>query len=1187
LTNVKLEDEEPKLAGFLADWVIDRASGRADSECLWNTPSDVYFIGNLRPENPEDEPVFAVRELVTKLSPSAIGCEIGLASDNGRFEAHITLSWLLYYRAFPTYKQQRTYQVRTTAAFVVAPPTQVRKEILSPDGDSAADEEPLNGRESPEEVLEEPEPVTSKAKDALAPRFKKILCSVNTTISGADVDGHLEMDLTPLQDAVEAELRRAQAVCRQDSERIRCRASEADHVEVPSASLESEKAYTAFLSSLNVEVEPSWHLRVEADSGSRLNAATSSFSIQVVNDSPSSRSNGKRNPNRDHFVFDPIIEVEITRGEPRPFILELAPRGFRYDRNLWGRGFNCAVVQDKALKNRFATSHAPLYEQPRYSTNTEPSAAFNDLAKDPLVVLERIAQAMDRYSERWELQRQRYIETDPGWEQSHGTEFDIAREDYRREIEGFKRGVSILSTNKDALLAFKLTNEAFTRGPKTSWRLFQIVFFVMQLAGLVDLQTGEYPEERRIVDIIYFPTGGGKTEAYLAVIVFHCFFDRLRGKTAGVTAWTRFPLRLLTLQQTQRVADVITAAEIVRREQSDLRLIRDDVDPFSVGYFVGQGGSPNQLIDPTKTDRDRVDDQVNWAKAMDPVIRQQWKRVAKCPSCRTNSVTVDFDAVSSRLLHRCANSTCKLPNAVIPVVIVDNELYRTLPSVIVGTIDKLAGLGNQRKMAQLFGQIDGKCSVHGYYKLKCCQDDCTNKKLLKRIVPGGISGPTLFVQDELHLLKEGLGTFDGHYETFTQELLREFGNATDLKIIASSATIEAFERQVLHLYGRGTGKSRVFPGLGPSLAESFYARTHSYPQRIYVGLIPHNKTIFNAILEVIEYYHRAIDFLITTGNGSNPYGGALVPGTEPWADLLDSYKTSLTYFLANRQLNEVKTDLIGHVIPSLELDQLIAPSLHELTGSTSTDDVQNTLELLEKTSDQERTSDIVLATSMVSHGVDVDRLNAMIFYGMPRQNAEYIQASSRVGRAHVGVVFNCLHPARERDQSHFAYFAKYHEFLGRLVEPVAINRWAKFSLNRTAPGLFMAVLLQVVANRDTSGNPGRYYTLNFIKKKISSGEITIDQFLPILRRAYLLTSGQNGGEEGASAFDDELRRLVAHFFDQIIGSGADIVFVSDALIPKPMRSLRDVDEPVEIELDSSGSEWGRRMSSMGRSANGR
>ena len=154
-----------------------------------------------------------------------------------------------------------------------------------------------------------------------------------------------------------------------------------------------------------------------------------------------------------------------------------------------------------------------------------------------------------------------------------------------------------------------------------------------------------------------------------------------------------------------------------------------------------------------------------------------------------------------RIIHRCTQSACPFPNGELPVYVVDNETYRYLPCVVVGTIDKLAGIGNQRKLAQIFGQIDGRCIEHGYYKGKCCQKDCIDTTRLRRIVPQGLSGPTLFVQDELHLLKEGLGTFDAHYETFTQRLRSEFGQLQSLKIIASSATIEAFERQVEHLYG--------------------------------------------------------------------------------------------------------------------------------------------------------------------------------------------------------------------------------------------------------------------------------------------------------------------------------------------------------------------------------------------------
>ena len=307
---------------------------------------------------------------------------------------------------------------------------------------------------------------------------------------------------------------------------------------------------------------------------------------------------------------------------------------------------------------------------------------------------------------------------------------------------------------------------------------------------------------------------------------------------------------------------------------------------------------------------------------------------------------------------------------------------------------------------------------------------------------------------------------------------------------------------------------------------------------------------------------------------ANPYGGALIPATQEWHALLDFYITSLTYFLAGRELNSIHTDLEGDTNPNLQRNGLLPLEINELTGSTSTDDVSRILERLERAATPMSAADSVLATSMVSHGVDVDRLNAMIFYGMPRQTAEYIQASSRVGRSHVGLIFTCLHPARERDQSHYVYFVKFHEFLGQLVEPVAINRWSKFSINRTLPGLFMGVLLQIIANRSGERNPNRYYMLEFIKQKISDGSLRAENFASILEGAYLVQPAVTIGE---STFRDEIRRRLPQLLDQIISAGSNNKFVSEVLIPKPMRSLRDVDEAIEIELDNAGTQWSTRV----------
>jgi hypothetical protein len=330
------------------------------------------------------------------------------------------------------------------------------------------------------------------------------------------------------------------------------------------------------------------------------------------------------------------------------------------------------------------------------------------------------------------------------------------------------------------------------------------------------------------------------------------------------------------------------------------------------------------------------------------------------------------------------------------------------------------------------------------------------------------------------------------------------------------------------------------------------------------------------VLEIIEYYHETVHGLqALPRTAPNPYGGTLTPGTEAWQELLDSYTTSVTYFLATRDLSSIRTDLDAAVNTDLERQGYRPLEIQELTGGTSTDDVTRILDRLQMPAPRSSTHNAVLATNMISHGVDIDRLNLMIFYGMPRQNAEYIQSSSRVGRSHVGVIFNCLHPARERDQSHYSYFTKFHEYLGQMIEPVAINRWSKFSIQRTLPGLFMAVLLQLISNRAETENPNLYYMLSFVKQEISRGNIRGDDFIPLLREAYCVDAQQTAG---AASFAAEINTLVRLFLDQIIAAGTQQTFVSDALIPRPMNSLREVDELLEIKLDDNGTQWSARTS---------
>jgi hypothetical protein len=1159
--------EEWLLAKYLINKVTSKASGDADQECHLNYPRDVYFIGNLRPKN-DDDISLSHRDLIQKLSPSAFGAEFKVDNASLPLALQIELRWDCYYRLFPTYKQQKSW---------------TSQEPLTGEGGTDKDEAL---KETNEDETDTDETLTASRPDRqnerrpredVFIRFRKINASAKGKIQirKNSTDGY-EVNDTELKTSISSELERIYQLINADPERMRLRVA-GQQFTIPQEALDSNNAYETFLQGLTIPTNNRWQWEILTNiyPGEEGKSEAVIF-FQFVNASPLNEAD----KTIETFLFNPNAVFDFPENIILPFELELAPKSFRYDRLLWGKGFNCGVKTMES-GNKYTTTNNPDYVQMRYLTGTEPKAKFEDLENDPVIILRGILKAMEESKKEWTEQCKNYsLMFGDLWSTNYKKEYEQDLRKFESEIERFKTGISIVESDPDINLSFKLTNEVFKRAgldkhgrvKKDGWRLFQIVFIVSQIPGMAALKKGyeKYLSDREIVDIIYFPTGGGKTEAYLGTLVFHCFFDRLRGKSAGVTSWIRFPLRLLTIQQTQRLADVIGIADLVRAEQADTRLNNREVHRFSVGYYVGAEGTPNEIKKPFNGNPETT-----WSSANDEKERQNWKRVVSCPSCKTNSVTVEFNEARVQIIHKCSNEHCGFPNGIIPVYVIDNEIYRYLPSVMVGTIDKLASIGNQRKLSMIFGRVDGYCKDHGFFNDNCCQKECTDKNKLVYKIPQGISGPTLFLQDELHLLREGLGTFDSHYETFAQTLLKEFGNETPLKIIASSATIEKYERQVEHLYGKLPTKARVFPGYGPTLQQSFYASTQNYPQRIFVGILPHNKTIFNAVLELLEYYHRIIqDLCKLPMNSPNPYGGKVIPGTSNWFKLLDLYYSSLSYFLSSRELDSLRTDIEAHINNSKFKNEGYNPvNIKELTGGTSTDDVTKILELLEKEHSPTEPHEAVLATNMVSHGVDIDRFNSMFFYGIPRQNAEYIQASSRVGRTHIGIIFNCFHPIRERDQSHYAYFTKYHEFLGQLVEPVAINRWSAYGIDKTLPGLFMGVLLQVMSNKTTTMNRNFFYILNKVSQLYTDGQIDKNEFKDILKTSY---AAELGADPRNDAFNKKIDRAVDIFFDNIVAPNNNNTFVSDALYPPPMRSLRDVDEPITIELDSLGTQWGNK-----------
>lgn len=1156
---------EFELATHLVNDVVGRASGRLVTDCVGNFPRDTFFIGNLRNQDPHDPaPARLNAELMGKLSPTACGLEIKLDVPGDVVEVELSATWAVYYRVFPDQEEQRRYQQGVATTETTGPAAATTVEV---EGDRADEETDVAEPVADDDDGAAPPPPTSARRrrhtEPLLPKFRKVSCAAAAPARLQLIDGRWEADVAAFQAAVGAELDRAATAARSDPTRIRAERDANERISIPVEAAAAPASYALFVASCGAEPSPAWAL-APSMSPLRWNEPTRGLEVrlEIANTTPGSyTSKGKPSTNHEPFVFEVELKLRVVDATPMPFELLLAPKGFRSDRRMWARGLN-AGVEFEPDQCTYVTTAAPMHRQARYVTKTMEEAEFTGLSHDPLPRLVGVEDAMIAYLSKWDDALSEYRRR-ADWSAEFEREFEADRERYKDEIGRFRRGRHLVESDDDVRLAFQLTNEVFSRGPNKGWRLFQLVFIVSQIPGIASLKTGQDLEERTKVDIIYYATGGGKTEAYLGTIVFHSFFDRLRGKPAGVSAWIRFPLRLLTLQQTQRLADVLSLADLVRRAQGEPRLSGPTAEPFSVGYFVGEEGSPNGIADPSVLrDRDAAREAPNWSVANDERARQAWKRVAWCPACRTRSIVVDFDLAKILLFHRCTNAACAFPGGVLPVYITDNEIFRYLPTVLVGTIDKLAALGYQRKLAMVFGRVQGRCPVHGYYFRKCSQKGCKAKLSLGSVA--GITGPSLLVQDELHLLREGLGTFDSHYETFAQELTRRFGNP-EIKLIASSATIEAFERQVQHLYGRERSDGRVFPGSGPALGESFYAETLAYPQRIYVGVLPHNKTLLNAVLEVLELYHRSVVGLRVLSSPPSPLGGAVSPGDAEWDPLLDLYSTSLSYFMAKRDLDSASNDIGADVSPNMQASGLPPLTQYHLTSEASTDEVERTLAHLQSPG-RAQDADAVLATNMVSHGIDVDRLNAMLFHGMPRQNSEYIQASSRVGRAHCGIVFVCLHPARERDQSHFEYFQKYHEFLGQLVEPVAINRWAAFAMERTIPGLFMADILQLVATSGTE-DPGRFYLLDFLKQKIASGQISKTSISSVLEAAYF---GAAGDVEG------EVAGKVQRLLDQVVSAPPTTSWVSDALIPRPLLSLREVDEQVDVELNNEATTWSLR-----------
>lgn len=997
-------------------------------------------------------------------------------------------------------------------------------------------------------------------------------------------------------------------------------------------------------------------------------------------------------------VFLVSLQAELPAALHHPLKLERVDPSYRFNRYLGypAMGHNCGVVQvqsDPAIRV-LETTWTPRYTQPRIvptSANGVQRRVRSLAHPDGLDGLSPLVPAMKEWLKNLPAQVDPAEGLDPSDTAGIAREQEAFRQDLQKwesEMKAVEAGLQCLRESREAWRkrgpqtdlkaaayeAWLAMNEAMAdfmkarfSGNDNEWRLFQLAFIVANIPALASRipEFSHYYDERRddAVTLLYFATGGGKSEAFFGLLVFNLMLDRLRGKHRGVTALIRYPLRLLTIQQAQRGARILAHGELVRRRHGY------GGDQLSIGFWVGSGGSPNRHSAkgvksiPTVSEAPPVlaaeqslrDNDSKYAVAM-----RAWRKLPKCPFCGTETALRLFVDHGDRTLgHVCTDIHCDSNGGQwkpLPFYIVDEDIYDLAPSVLLGTVDKLALIGHSsrtiRRIYGMFGAAPWFSPANGRLFVPTDNRDLSSgpaAKGMQGVYPAYKAGkrifhdpfPSLIIQDEAHLLDESLGTFAGLFES-TLDAVFEYlakplagliavdaqGRRRRAKVIAASATVSDPERQLEHLYQRSIPATQ-FPEPGPSLYESFYARpaqateaqrqalpdieVASQQARVYTAFMTNGKPHTSTSVAVLSGFHLTVTRLfdrLTSGVPSQFQSARMmlvdhvslgplqqlhkqvlaVADASQLATLIDLHRIALTYVTNKKggdqiMAAEAEETRKRHINEGIELEGL---DTRLITGSVEQGEIQAVVGAAQRRAppgqpqpsirEQLRS---VIATSAISHGVDVDEFNSMFFAGMPSDIAEYIQASSRVGRAHIGFVVLVPTPQRRRDRHIVHVFDIFHRFLERMVQPAAIDRWAERAVERVFPSLLQAYLLGVVPSRELirlpedekNKTPDFSFVPNVRKEVNSRGDAFIDEINKFVERAIGLRGAYSpeGEEHYRARIDHRTRDLITNAWSSAVwGSGTvDGYFKAQTdLMLKPMTSLRDVDQGGVIQAST-------------------
>jgi len=869
--------------------------------------------------------------------------------------------------------------------------------------------------------------------------------------------------------------------------------------------------------------------------------------IQLVNLSqkhPANRFSNKSEKLNQKCLFQSSIRVLSdsilpykTYEESFPFDKEAEHLNFIY-RNVksYGVGHNCSVTWNKSHKE-VKTTFVPYHDIKDIKNEFDNETSDSNLAealdiknlsnfglpKDKII--ENLQYFIDFYGSWIENQKEEN-EKSSDKEREIGTKI-ISRQEYN--LKRLKSNVELLQLNENVFKAFQVANTAmfiqliisndkdfgkyekelteindnipyddlsfFEEYPfgqkdrlkkRPQYRPFQLAFFLLSIDGII---SPESKSRKDIVDLIWFPTGGGKTEAYLAVAAFTIVWRRLNNEIGyqGTSVIMRYTLRLLTAQQFERASKLITSLEFLRRQNEFQKILK--LEQISIGLWVGMGATPNKL-DEAYQKLNEIDRECEKGDRGNPEDKNIFQ-ISACSWCGTKVISKNennkwdysFETGRKSFKISCLNNKCPF-NKELPVQVIDEMLYKKPPTLLFATVDKFAMLAWRSEANVFFNSLD-------------------DEKL----------PPDLIIQDELHLLSGPLGSITGIFESVVELLCTK--NGIGPKIIASTATTRNTEHQVESLYGNRT--VNIFPPSGLNYNDSFFAReSKEESKRRYLGFMPTGKTLIDTQLQLLAHL--------------------LVARLEVYADveikeLTNDYWTIVSYYNSLKDVGKIFNkvgDEVKNFTSTLQhrLSQYFQPPnnykfnfygipgrTQELTSRVESSKIKTVLKEIEKEFNIGKIEkgkrgltflsdvvDLVMATNMISVGIDVGRLNIMLLNGMPKNVAEYIQASSRIGRKSKGLAIALLGPNRAREKSYFEHFKPFHQAFYKSVEPLSITPFTENTIKKMLSSILVTFVRQKVPGM-AGNNQAQYFTKDkieplktFIKERFFSRQKELNLF---------------------------------------------------------------------------------------------